>query len=57
MKTLVATFLLLVAFGSFASENQASDCPRTLHSDERENTKTDSQDKPAANDEGGAVSM
>jgi hypothetical protein len=57
MKTLFAAFLLVVAFGSFASENQASDCPRTLHSDERENTKSSSDVKEDVKSDSGAIGM
>jgi Ni/Co efflux regulator RcnB len=45
MKTLLAAMLLVVSVGtSFASENQASECQNTLHSDERENSKTSLED-------------
>jgi|GEM_PF-4133969 len=46
MKTLLVTFLMVVSVGTtFASENMASDCQNTLHSDERENSKTSLEDR------------
>lgn len=46
MKTLLAAMLLVVSVGTcFASENQASECQNTLHSDERENSKTSLEDR------------
>ena len=59
MKTLFAVILLAVSIGtSFATENQASDCPLTMHSEDRENTKASMQDKSQdQTSEQGAVSM
>ena len=46
MKTLLAAMLFVVSVGTtFASENQASECQNTLHSDERENSKTSLEDR------------
>lgn len=46
MKTLFALTLLVASISpSFATENQASDCPYTLHSEERGNTKSSLEDK------------
>ena len=39
MKTLIFILTLTVSLGAFASENLASDCTKTLHSEDRENSK------------------
>jgi hypothetical protein len=45
MKTLLAAMLFAVSVSpAFATENQASECPYTLHSEERENTKSSLED-------------
>ena len=59
MKTLFALMLLAVSIGtSFATENQASDCPLTMASEDRGNTKASMQDKSQdQSSEQGATSM
>ena len=45
MKTLLAAMVIAVSVSpAFATENQASECPYTLHSEERENTKSSLED-------------
>lgn len=41
MKTLFFVMTLAISFGAFASENMASDCSKTLHSEDRENSKVE----------------
>jgi hypothetical protein len=46
MKTLLAAMMFTVSVSpAFATENQASECPYTLHSEERENTKSSLEDE------------
>ncbi|MBY0516129.1 MAG: hypothetical protein K2P81_04430 [Bacteriovoracaceae bacterium] len=52
MKTLFALTLLVASLSpSFATENQASECPYTLHSEERGNTKASLDDKSKEKEE------
>jgi hypothetical protein len=58
MKTLLVLILVFSFSASFASENMASDCNKTLHSEDRENTKESLNEQPATRESGqGAMSL
>jgi hypothetical protein len=55
MKTFFAIAMLVMSLSGFASENQGSECTRTLHSDERENSKASDQDRTETRESASAV--
>ena len=55
MKTLFFIMTLAFSLGAFASENMASDCSKTLHSEDRENSKVDLDKQPEAESRGSVV--
>ena len=57
MKTVL--FLMILALGSsaYASENMASDCNKTLHSEDRSNSKEDLDKKPEVESSGASVTQ
>jgi len=56
MKTFLAIAMLVVSLSGFATEEQGSECSRTLHSDERENSKASTQDRTETREAATAVS-
>jgi hypothetical protein len=57
MKFLVILSVLMLSLTAFGAENMASDCTRTLHSEDRENTKADNSVRPKESSSQGAVSQ
>lgn len=48
MKTMLFVMTLALSLGAFAGEDMASDCSKTLHSEDRENSKLDLDKQPEA---------
>lgn len=57
MKTVVFLMILTLSMGAFASENMASDCTKTLHSEDRSNSKEDLDKKPEVESSGASVTQ
>lgn len=57
MKTLFFIMTLTLSLGAFASENMASDCTKTLHSEDRINSKEDLDKKPEVESSGASVTQ
>lgn len=57
MKTVFYIITLTLSLGAFASENMASDCTKTLHSEDRSNSKEDLDKKPVVETSGASATQ
>lgn len=57
MKTLFFIMTLTLSLGALASENMASDCTKTLHSEDRSNSKEDLDKKPEVETRGASATQ
>ena len=57
MKTILFIMTLTLSLGAFASENMASDCTKTLHSEDRGNPKEDTDKKPPQESSGASATQ
>jgi hypothetical protein len=57
MKTLLIILTLSLMTASWASQNMASDCTKTLHSEDRSNSKEDLDKKPEVETSGASATQ
>lgn len=57
MKTAFFILTLSLSLGAVASENMASDCTKTLHSEDRNNSKEDLDKKPVVETRGASATQ
>jgi hypothetical protein len=57
MKIVLFIMTLTLSLGAYASENMASDCNKTLHSEDRSNSKEDLDKKPEVESSGASVTQ